>query len=798
MIRRSFCIALSALLTVLALGRALCGSEPSESDLILWYRAPARKWVEALPVGNGRLGAMVFGGVPEERIQLNEDTLWAGKPVDRDKAGAYKRLSEIRNLFFEGKYVEGQRLFQKIFMGPRISPRSYQTLGDLRLEFRYPGAITDYRRLLDLRTAVARTIYKAGGVSYEREVFASPVDQVIVVRIEGGKPGSVTFKAVLSRPECATVRAEAPNLLIMTGRADEGKRTEGVAFEARLLALSEGGEVTADAKGLQVSGADAVTLLIAAATTYNHKDPSEVCRRTLQAASRKSYRELRSASIAAHRALFDRVSLDLGTNKQARLPIDERLEALKRGAFDPQLFTLYFQFGRYLLISCSRPGCMPSNLQGLWNEHINAPWNCDYHININVQMNYWPAEVCNLSECHEPFFDLVDNLAFRGRRTAKLVYGCRGFVAHHTTDAWWFTSPVGKAVYGAWPMGAAWCTRHLWEHYLFTGDRKFLAYRAFPALKEAAEFLLDWLCEDPKTGKLLSGPSTSPENRFRTPDGRVASLSMGCAMDQEIVWDTFKNVLDAARVLGIEDTFVRSVRRAFKRLALPKIGSDGRLMEWAEEFEEPAPGHRHMSHLYALHPGRQITLRGTPELAKAARKSLEYRLAHGGGHTGWSRAWIINFWARLEDGEEAYRNLLALLQRSTLPNLFDTHPPFQIDGNFGGCAGIAEMLLQSHVPVGEDPLRSEIHLLPALPKAWSAGRVKGLCARGGFVVDIEWRGGKLSRAVLHSKLGGPCRVRSSGPLSVSCDSSPVAARHPEPEVTVFPTRAGKRYVLVPR
>ena len=469
-------------------------------------------------------------------------------------------------------------------------------------------------------------------------------------------------------------------------------------------------------------------------------------------AETKTFEQLRTAHIAEHQRLFRRVSLTLGTNPAIEaLPTDERLRALQAGGNDPQLAALYFQFGRYLLISCSRPGCMPANLQGLWNQHIEAPWNCDYHININVQMNYWPAEVCNLSECHEPFFDLVDEIRRRGRVTARELYGCRGWVAHHTSDAWWFTVPIGRTVWGLWPTGGAWCTRHLWEHYLYTRDRDFLSQRTWPVLKEAAEFFLDYLVKDPTTGRLVAGPASSPENSFRTADGQQADTCMGPTMGQEIIWDLFTNVLAAADELGIEDTFTATVATARENLAPPRIGTNGRLLEWTREFEEPEPGHRHMSHLYALHPGRQIIPERTPELARAARKSLEYRLAHGGGHTGWSRAWMINFWARLHDGEKAHENLLALLRKSTLTNLFDNHPPFQIDGNFGGTAGIAEMLLQSHA--------DEIHILPALPSAWAAGAVRGLCAQGGFVVDIAWSNHRLETVEVHSKFGRPARLR---------------------------------------
>jgi len=760
-------------------------AKPPEGDLALWYRQPADEWVEALPVGNGRLGAMIFGGVEEELIQLNEDSMWSGKPFERENPEAREHLDEVRRLLFEGKYIEGQRLAQQKLMGTRIEQgtHTYQALGDLRLTLPKPDIVDGYRRELDLDSAIAKVTYRADGVKWTREVFSSAADDALVARVSAGKPGQVTCGIALSRPQEAEVEVIGDDRVVMSGRLGEG-----VSYEAQLMARTEGGGVRAEGGGLQVEGADSLTLVIVAATSYWGDDPHEVCESRMEGASGRDYAALRKRHLKEHRRLFRRVDLDLGSTEAAKLPTDERLEAVKQGAHDPQLLEQYFQYGRYLLMSSSRPGCMPANLQGLWEGGLTPPWNADYHININIQMNYWPAEVTNLAECHEPFLWLTDRLRERGRVTAEKSYGCRGFVAHHTTDALWFTSSIGNTVYGLWPFGAAWCTSHLWEHYAYGGDRKFLAENGYPILKEAAEFFLDYLVEDPRTGLLISGPSSSPENRFRTADGQEANVVMGATMDHQIIDDVFRNCIEASEALGIDEEFRAELREARERMTPMRIGSDGRLQEWPQEFEEPEPGHRHISHLYGLHPGRQITVFGTPKLADAARETLDYRLAHGGGHTGWSRAWITNFFARLRDGNTCHENLQALLAKSTLTNLFDNHPPFQIDGNFGGCAAIAEMLLQSHA--------GEVDLLPALPDAWPKGHVNGLRARGGFEVDMQWQEGRLTKAVVRSTLGNTCRLRA--PQTLQVEGRPkLGVDRVADTVIEFSTERGGKYVLLP-
>ena len=761
------------------------------NNLVLWYQKPAEAWTDALPIGNGRLGAMVFGGVERERIQLNEETLWDGGPRDTNNPNALETLPKVQQLLFDDKNEEATKLAGETMLGVPERIKSYQSLGDLFLEFSHDGDPTEYRRELNLNTGIAKTTYRCGDVNFSREVFATAVDNLIVIRIESGTAGQLAFDIAITREQDATVEAIAANILRLDGQCGN----DGMHFSVYLQVQIEGGKVQSENDQLAVRDANRVTLLLAAATSYiNQNDasgsPHALCEGHLTDIDAKSYTKVRADHIADHQDLFQRVHLDLGTTDAAHLPTDERLEAVKAGASDPELVALYFQYGRYLMMGSSRPGCLPANLQGIWNEHMNAPWNSDFHTNINLQMNYWVPEICNLAECHIPLFDYMETLVGPGSRTAKSHYGANGWVVHHLSDVWGFTTPA-DGIWGIWPVGAAWLCEHVWEHYLFGGDKDFLIGQGYPLMKGAARFILDFLVEAPEdtplAGKLVTNPSHSPENSFLKPDGTRSLFTYAATMDLEIIHELFTNCIACIDVLEEDAEFRVELVSALERLAPLQISEKtGRLQEWAFDYDEPEPGHRHMSHMYALHPSCQITLRGTPELAAAAKKSLEYRLAHGGGHTGWSRAWLVNFSARLEDAEEAYTHLQALLAKCTLTNLLDTHPPFQIDGNFGGTSGIAEMLLQSHA--------DEIHLLPALPKAWSTGNASGLRARGGFEVAMAWENGQLTEAHLHSTLGEDCTVRTAATVSVTCDGVQVETEQSESVVT-FGTEARKTYAL---
>ena len=731
---------------------------------VLWYRQSAANWNEALPIGNGRLGGMVFGDVRGDHIQLNEDTVWAGEKRDRNNPEAAKNLPEVRRLLFAGMPHEAEVLAERtIISTPKRLP-PYQTMGDLRIASN-PLTVIDYRRELDLDTAVVRVTYHARDANFTREYFSSAVDQIIVVRLTCDKPHQINISANLWREAGgapgslidARWRFTGKGQITLNGEAiardprHEGERSVGVQFQTILLATQEGGSLMDEhsKEGFEstifISNANSATLFLAASTSFKPRDIEHDL-----LAAKMPYAELKARHIADYQRLFHRVRFSLGNAPAPDLPTDERLKRVAAGADDLRLVEQYFQFGRYLLISCSRPGSMAATLQGLWNDKIEPSWDSKYTININTEMNYWPAEVTNLSELHEPLFDLIDLARPDGRRIAQAIYGAHGFVLHHNTDIWGDAVPIDGVGSGLWAMGGAWLSLHLWDHYDFTRDRTFLAARAYPVMKEAAEFLLDYLVDDGK-GHLVTGPSLSPENTYKLPSGVTAKLCMGPYMDTEITRQLFTRVIDASTILGIDADFRSKVKASMDRLPPFQIGKYGQLQEWMEDYDEKEPGHRHVSQLFALHPGNQITPRGTPELAKAARATLERRLANGGGHTGWSRAWIINFWARLEDGDKAGENVQALLAKSTLPNMLDTHPPFQIDGNFGGTAGIAEMLLQSHA--------GEIGILPALPKTWPTGSVKGLHARAAVEVDIDWKDGKALRVVLRSPVAGRHKVR---------------------------------------
>ncbi|MEP7317283.1 MAG: glycoside hydrolase family 95 protein [Panacibacter sp.] len=796
----------------------------------LWYNKPATLWTEALPVGNGRLGAMVFGNVTEELIQLNESSLWSGGPVKTNvNPDAPKYLPLIREALFSGRYDTAIAITKKM---QGLFTESYMPLGDVVIKQKFKDTVaSEYYRDLNIKDAIATTTFTIAGTTFTREIFSSAPDQVIIIKLTASKKAALNFTVSAKSLLLYHLEAAGSNELLMKGKApahvdpsyynvhkepvvyEDTTGCNGMRFEMALKAISKDGSVRTDTTGIHVSNATEVTVFLSAATSFNGfdkcpdkegRDEHQLAQQYLKNAAKKSFEILLKNHLADYHQYFDRVSFilnDTAVVSTVSLPSDQRLLAYSNGAYDPGIESLYFDFGRYLLISSSRPGGLPANLQGVWNKELRPPWSSNFTININTQMNYWPAEVTNLSEMHEPLFQLIKELSVTGKTTAKEFYNMNGWVAHHNTDIWALSNPVGDKGWGDprwanWAQGGNWLCQDLWEHYSFTHNKKFLQDTAYPIIKGAAIFCLDWLVED-KDGYLVVAPSVSPENVFSYAKDKVSDVSIATTMDMSIIWDLFTNLIEASTILNIDKDFRDQLIAKKSKLFPLHIGAKGNLQEWYKDYDDVEVHHRHVSHLFGLHPGRQISPVLTPGFANAAKKTLEIR---GDDGTGWSKAWKINFWARLLDGNHAYLLLRQLLNATgevgynyahgggTYPNFFDAHPPFQIDGNFGGTAGIAEMLLQSHL--------GEIHLLPALPDAWKEGEIKGLKARGNFEISISWKNHQLTNAKVVALSGGICKIRTAVPVKIAGIGT-VSLASGNSYVVIITAQKGKTYNIIP-